>query len=569
MAAMLVLKVSLVLSAVLLGAWLLRHAPPTTRHRYWSAAFGAVLLLPLLVVTMPAVTVPVPAGWHAAASLPFGEPRDRVPVQQTALDERSFIWKEAPLPAVTERPDPAPLHELGLSVQMVLLSVWVIGTCLAIAALMLSLLRVRRLSGAATEMDDSAWRAAASAIGACLACRRSVRVLIGERVTTPMASGVWRPTVFLPLSARAWTADHRDVVLAHEIAHLASGDPLRHLMTRLAVAVYWFHPLAWIAARQAGIAREQACDAAVLSLGTRPSVYARVLLDLAESMDARSRLLAALPMIQRSLLEMRLMTILQDARPVMPRLATIPLFAVGVFTLAVAAAQPDVPAPAPEVVLASVIRAIDAVEPGTAPASTDAPPTVAAVPMVGLQASAERDCWGSGSRRADDVVIQRSFGDLRLCLVAEDMGDRGSAALPSHWVVASRFVMEARRGSLRGEISSIRGQQSSLQGEISSLRGQVSSMRGRISSLRGEESSLRGQISSIRGDVSSLRGAISSKRGEISSLNAGRFRADDAERARVAASIARHEAEIARIEQDIRAYDADTKIAAGRACDQG
>lgn len=61
----------------------------------------------------------------------------------------------------------------------------------------------------------------------------------------------------------------------------------------------------------------------------------------------------------------------------------------------------------------------------------------------------------------------------------------------------------------------------------------------------------------IQGHVSSRRGAISSRQSEISSLNAGRYRASDADTAR----IARHEAEIARVEREIRGYGADARIA--------
>jgi predicted nucleic acid-binding Zn-ribbon protein len=218
--------------------------------------------------------------------------------------------------------------------------------------------------------------------------------------------------------------------------------------------------------------------------------------------------------------------------------------------------------------------------------------------------------------RGNVFVIQKDLGDLRVCMIAEDVADPRKPARPSEWTgIARRVVMETRRGnvvqrletgreaaagtrwrvggqerpfddaarqwrdrtlavldttwelsglrgevsSLRGRISSIRGQESSYRGEISSLRGEVSSMRGRISSIRGHESSLRGRISSINGHVSSLRGAISSERGAISSLNAGRYRRDDADYSRLTA---RHEAEITRIEKEIRDYDAPAKVAA-------
>jgi hypothetical protein len=39
------------------------------------------------------------------------------------------------------------------------------------------------------------------------------------------------------------------------LAHLAGRDPLRHALARVAVALCWFHPLAWIVAARLGGAR--------------------------------------------------------------------------------------------------------------------------------------------------------------------------------------------------------------------------------------------------------------------------------------------------------------------------
>ena len=168
----------------------------------------------------------------------------------------------------------------------VLLTVWLAGTLAAAAALLLSLVRVRRLARARRRRGRPGVVGAADALGGAprtAAPGAPARESRASARRWPAASGV--PSSSCPSSARDWSAERRDVVLAHEIAHLAGRDPLRHVAARLAVALYWFHPLAWMAARQATVAREQACDEAVLALGTRPSAYARVLLELAESMQ--------------------------------------------------------------------------------------------------------------------------------------------------------------------------------------------------------------------------------------------------------------------------------------------
>ena len=498
---MLLLKASLLLSVTLLAARLLRRAPAVTRHGLWSVAFAAVLALPLLTSALPALYVPVPAGWATAASprvMPgkvrddagagdlstIGPVTDRSGANAATIGRGTTAASDPPLPAQPQSERSAPLAAIRSRASALLLAAWVAGTTAALGALFLSLVRVRRLARTADVVCDAAWRSAAAAIGARLGVRRSARLLVSARVGTPMAGGVWRPAIFLPVSARAWSAKRRDVVLAHEIAHLAGRDPLRHLVTRLALACYWFHPLAWIAARQAAVAREQACDEAVLALGTRPSAYARVLLDLAESMPLSVPMTGALPMVQRSLLERRLMAILNDdIRPARSRLLFVPAIGVTLLTLSVAAAQPSVfssarqalPVQRPPIV-AAVVADQETTSVGSAAPVT--PVTNVRTMAIGTAAQVslgrESACWwdatdsssfngsistsDSGGRivireqvgtRGLDRVIQRSFGDLRLCMVAEDAGDRSTADRPSQWIGrARRVVLEARRGGV-------------------------------------------------------------------------------------------------------------------------
>ncbi len=172
--------------------------------------------------------------------------------------------------------------------------------------------------------------------------RGSVRLLVSDRIHTPMAGGFRRPTVFLPVPAVDWSAECRDAVLAHELVHLARRDPLRHLTARLTLAMYWFHPAAWLAVRWAAIACEDACDEAVVRSGIPPSSYARVLLELAESTGRSRPALIALPIVQSSRLERRLRMILDhDTRRASTRRLAFPAAGCAVLAIAVAAARPS------------------------------------------------------------------------------------------------------------------------------------------------------------------------------------------------------------------------------------
>jgi beta-lactamase regulating signal transducer with metallopeptidase domain len=646
MSAILLVKASVLLSLTLLAVFLLRRAPAAVRHRLWTFAFVALLALPMLTAALPALDVPLPGGWAMSAMAPHLGAAP-APVEHRAADAPTHPAPRAGVvgaSAGTDAPTAAhvsrstsgdaarasgPRRTVAERIWTLLLALWLAGAGVAAARLALSLLRVRRLSRSADEIRDPAWRDAAAALAGRLGLSRSVRLLASADVGTPMAAGVLRPTIFLPVSASAWSAECRDIVLAHEIAHLAVRDPLRHVTARLALSCYWFHPLAWVAARQGTLAREQACDEAVLALGTRPSTYARVLLDLAGAWRSPAAAHGALPMVERSLLETRLMAILSDSRPAIARRAVLPVVGMALLTCTVAAARPGAPSPsvaargpraAARPLVAATISAPLAATPLPEARRTMATAAASPVQPAGRESACGWDVGDNISSRGGDRMIQKSFGDLRLCMIGEAIGDRDWSLEPSRWLgVARRVILESRRGdavqrlelvrqgdgaktswqvggverpldkaaelwrermlaaldttwalsslrgqvsSLRGQISSVRGQESSLRGQISSLRGEVSSMRGRASSVRGEESSLRGRISSIRGHVSALRGAISAERGAISALNAAASIDDPVIRERVSARVGRHNDEIARIEREIRDYGAEARIAA-------
>ena len=129
----------------------------------------------------------------------------------------------------------------------------------------------------------------------------------------------------MPADADAWPAERLRIVLLHELAHVKRRDCLTHMLAQISCALYWFNPLAWMAARHLRTERERACDDLVLAAGTRGPDYADQLLEIARVMrSGRFPALlagASLAMAHRSQLEGRLMAILD---PTVPRSRRVP-----------------------------------------------------------------------------------------------------------------------------------------------------------------------------------------------------------------------------------------------------
>ena len=82
----------------------------------------------------------------------------------------------------------------------------------------------------------------------------------------PAVVGALFPRIVLPADFEArYDPAEQQVILAHEAAHLATGDALVNGLIALAQCAFWFNPLIHFAARLVRVDQELACDAAVLS----------------------------------------------------------------------------------------------------------------------------------------------------------------------------------------------------------------------------------------------------------------------------------------------------------------
>jgi len=285
-------KATIILSVAWLLALVLRHRSAAVRYFTWTCALGSLLAVPVLSTLLPRweLRVKMPAVAHATRG---------VAIADAALDS-------APAPADTQ---PAPPARTVAWPAMI----WLAGALVALARIGVGHLRLALSLRRAHEVAAPEWIAARDAAAGRIGLRRAIKLRRSVETDVPLTGGVFATSVVLPAASDEWDAQRREIVLLHELTHARRRDPLLWLMAQAAVALYRFHPLAWLAAARFRREQERSCDDAVVRAGAQQSAYAQHLVDLARSVTHAGAYAAALGMAATSGLEQRVRALL-DAR---------------------------------------------------------------------------------------------------------------------------------------------------------------------------------------------------------------------------------------------------------------
>lgn len=245
------LKGTVVLGAAWIATALLRQRSADLRHRIWLAAIIAMALL-LLPVSVPQTM--------------------RMTIDASAAS-------------------PATASTAARSIQ-VLPVVWSVIAALLLLRWGLGVLRLYRITRGAHGTGS---------------------ILVTESIQTPMTWGAIRPVILLPAYVEEWTDEQRDVVIRHERAHIERRDWLWQGFAQVITAVFWFHPLVWLAAAQIRQEAEHAADDATLATGVQAPDYADRLLAVARKLSGHAPN-PAVAMVRQPALTSRIAAILDTAR---------------------------------------------------------------------------------------------------------------------------------------------------------------------------------------------------------------------------------------------------------------
>jgi beta-lactamase regulating signal transducer with metallopeptidase domain len=246
---------------------LLRALPglsPRLRYRFWFAAYGACVLLPLVE-------------WLGTV--------------------RGFSGNALPASSATVA---SPLFTLDSHWSVLCAGVWAASSLIAIVRLLAGLWSVRSLLHAATPFSADEMARYAELLQ--LRSRGHVALSVSGAIEAPVAIGLWKPAIVLPQRLLAVLSEEQiRQVLRHECEHLERRDDWTLLLMGCMRCIFPLHPpLLWFE-RQLVATREMACDDAVLC-SAAPRAYATNLAQIAEAVVRRGpRVLPGLLGVQSQL----------------------------------------------------------------------------------------------------------------------------------------------------------------------------------------------------------------------------------------------------------------------------
>ncbi|MBC7843408.1 MAG: HEAT repeat domain-containing protein [Gemmatimonadaceae bacterium] len=315
---LIVLKATAVLLVALALTTLMQRASATSRHLVWVASLFAMLVIPALALWSPIRLQLLPATWGATAVvIPVGAlesggmPTDASDSRTTRASDAATPTATTPASAAMSAASSADVTERKpLPLTTIIALVWAAVAVGILGWLGYGASTVRRIVRGATKLDSVAWQGPMMDIADRLELTEVPVLLRADNVTMPFACGLRTPTIVMPADCEKWNDERRTAVLLHELAHIRRRDIVGHTLGRIVCALYWFHPLAWMAARRLRSESERACDDLALSCGTRASDYAEHLLDIVTSVRNHGTPSVAMAMATRSEFEGRMLAIL-------------------------------------------------------------------------------------------------------------------------------------------------------------------------------------------------------------------------------------------------------------------
>jgi hypothetical protein len=152
-----------------------------------------------------------------------------------------------------------------------------------------------------------------------LGVSETVGIVVSRWLKVPLAWGIFKPMIILPIEAEQWNDNRLRAVILHELAHIKRKDFYTAFLAHIATALYWLNPFVWLLLKELCRAREQACDDMVISAGIPQERYAQELFEIAQTLIVKPwKPRFDVAMARTTRLEDRILSILNKTIPRYP-----------------------------------------------------------------------------------------------------------------------------------------------------------------------------------------------------------------------------------------------------------
>ncbi|HEX7190660.1 MAG TPA: M56 family metallopeptidase [Thermoanaerobaculia bacterium] len=184
------------------------------------------------------------------------------------------VFRTAPMAVLAGAFPPAAVSTVSSVWPAILLAIWIAAATLIVIRFSLTRHRLVSLATRTALPPNTREAAALDRARRFLGIRSSIDIARCAFPEAPAVLRIFRPLVVLPADGCDDLSDEElESLLRHECAHVARHDNAIARIESVVTALFWFHPLIWIAQRIAAVERERACDEAVASDADERKTY--------------------------------------------------------------------------------------------------------------------------------------------------------------------------------------------------------------------------------------------------------------------------------------------------------
>ncbi len=279
------LQVGVIFLIVMMACILLRRASSHWRYLLWLLVVAKCLTPPIVSFSLPVLP-----------GEQIVDARSSYPGQTIEIEDWSFVpSSESTMATATEGISSASLESgvidrqpaakaklITLSLQHWLAIAWVTGAFAFLLTMAIKIWTTHRTIIRSRVEADEKVQSILHDLARTLGLKRLPKLYEVDFAVQPFVWGWLGGDIYLsPSFSTSCSREKCRSMIAHELAHVSRWDAAVNHLQNVVQALFFFHPMVWIANKRLRLERERCCDEAVLSdSANSPRVYAEAIIDM-------------------------------------------------------------------------------------------------------------------------------------------------------------------------------------------------------------------------------------------------------------------------------------------------